>query len=334
MQVFLKKKALEWREEQKTSPRTSTCAIVQDANHALERISDELQALNARTGVEAFLFAVKGKPEHPMPGFYVSSAKAGWYLLHGMKKHTSDITKEFEAYVLADIEGLAMNHNARLTELKCKIRIKIREGLGDPKAIMHFNCYEKMIVVQHGVKLKNWPPDVPFVNASEIGSLHAPRRLFAALTSDDDEQRCQWVNLSQENWDQQKATWEAGELKAVPCKCKRKATVAEQDSASDEAESDEEEEAPPKKKAASGTRTNEKENAGVTGSGSNDAVIEDGGTLETTGVDVATKKKPVAKKRPTAKKAASNLKGPEKNGVNGRKKASKKAPALSNSSNA
>ena len=62
-------------------------------------------ALNARTNIESFLFAVKGRPEDSMEGFFASSGKAGRYLLHGMKKHTSDIIKEFESYVLADIEG-------------------------------------------------------------------------------------------------------------------------------------------------------------------------------------------------------------------------------------
>jgi len=41
-----------------------------------------------------------------MEGFFALSGKARWYLLHSMKKHTSDIIKEFESsYVLADIEG-------------------------------------------------------------------------------------------------------------------------------------------------------------------------------------------------------------------------------------
>jgi len=62
-------------------------------------------ALNARTDMELFLFAVKGRPEHLMEGFFALSGKAGRYLLHGMKKHTADVIKEFESYVLADIEG-------------------------------------------------------------------------------------------------------------------------------------------------------------------------------------------------------------------------------------
>jgi len=62
-------------------------------------------ALNPRNDIGTFLFAVKGQPEHLMEGFFTSSGKAQWYLLHGMKKHSSDIIKEFESYVLADIEG-------------------------------------------------------------------------------------------------------------------------------------------------------------------------------------------------------------------------------------
>jgi len=63
-------------------------------------------ALTARTDMHAFLFAVKGKPEHPIEGFVAASEKAGRYLLHGMKKHTLDIVKEFEAYVLSDLGGM------------------------------------------------------------------------------------------------------------------------------------------------------------------------------------------------------------------------------------
>jgi hypothetical protein len=62
-------------------------------------------ALTARTDIQTFLFAVKGKPEHPMAGFVTASDKGFRYLLHGMKKHTSDIVKDFESFVLADIEG-------------------------------------------------------------------------------------------------------------------------------------------------------------------------------------------------------------------------------------
>jgi hypothetical protein len=62
-------------------------------------------ALKMRTDMEMFLFAVKGKPEHSMSGVFISSSKAWQYLLHGMKKHSSDILKEFESYVLADVEG-------------------------------------------------------------------------------------------------------------------------------------------------------------------------------------------------------------------------------------
>lgn len=64
-------------------------------------------ALTARTEMQTFLFAVKGKPEHTMPGFVAVSEKGGRYLLHGMKKLSSDIVKEFEAYVLGDVDGLS-----------------------------------------------------------------------------------------------------------------------------------------------------------------------------------------------------------------------------------
>jgi hypothetical protein len=61
--------------------------------------------LSARTSIETVLFAVKGRVEHTMEGFIATSEKASRYLLHGMKRHSSDIIKEFESYVLADVPG-------------------------------------------------------------------------------------------------------------------------------------------------------------------------------------------------------------------------------------
>jgi predicted transposase YbfD/YdcC len=74
-------------------------------------------ALTARTNVEVFMFAVKGKLEHTMEVFFTASEKASRYLLHGMKKDTSDIVKDFESYAMADVEGIAnaiISHALRL----------------------------------------------------------------------------------------------------------------------------------------------------------------------------------------------------------------------------
>ncbi|KAF8589571.1 hypothetical protein K439DRAFT_1612586 [Ramaria rubella] len=114
--------------------------------------------------MEMILFAVKGKAEHCMPGYISVLGKAECYLIHGLKKYTSDIVKEFETYVLTDVDafkGLTLNHNGCLTEIKRKICTEIRQGLvemtNDAKATMQFESYEKLIVVDKRVKLMNWP---------------------------------------------------------------------------------------------------------------------------------------------------------------------------------
>jgi hypothetical protein len=84
-------------------------------------------ALNARTSMESFLFVVKGKPEHPTESFVAMTDKAALYLLHGMKKHSSDIAKEFEAYVLGDVEGVCLKCTVcclRWFTLLCRPHIK------------------------------------------------------------------------------------------------------------------------------------------------------------------------------------------------------------------
>jgi len=50
------------------------------------------------------------------------------------------------------------------------------------KAAMQYDHYEKLIVVDKGVELVNWPNNLPFANASELGSLHSLHLLLIVLT--------------------------------------------------------------------------------------------------------------------------------------------------------
>jgi len=47
----------------------------------------------------------------------ISSQKGSHYLIHGMKKHVLDILKEFESYILTDIDGMMICCHSHL--LKC-----------------------------------------------------------------------------------------------------------------------------------------------------------------------------------------------------------------------
>ncbi|KAF8479863.1 hypothetical protein JB92DRAFT_2837753 [Gautieria morchelliformis] len=189
MQVFLRTQAEIWREKKHSAPRARCPA---DFGMTFRR--GKLMVLNARTNMETFIFAVKGKPEHTMEGFCAASDKGSRYLLNGMKRHTADIIKDFEAYVLGDVEGLVLNHNGRLAKCKSHIRRLICEGLvaitGDPKAVMHYERYEKIMVVDKGVELINWPDGVRF------GS---------------------------DNWDARHAAFEKAEAEATPKHRKRQA---------------------------------------------------------------------------------------------------------------
>ncbi|KAF8523632.1 hypothetical protein JB92DRAFT_3140723 [Gautieria morchelliformis] len=209
MQQFLKARTLTWHEQKHTSLRASTQAVVQDTQHTLEHVANELTAFMACTNMQTVLFAVKGKPEHTMDRFCVASEKGHHYMLLGMKKPTSDLVKEFEAYVLGDVQGLLLNHNSRLVDVKGKIRGLIRNGLG-----------------------------IPFVTSSKIGSLHDLRRLHNALTDEDGDKRCRWVTLSEADWETRKATYFEAADKAPQKRWKRKVQAQ---SESDESSSMDEE---------------------------------------------------------------------------------------------
>ncbi|KAF8489858.1 hypothetical protein JB92DRAFT_2835985 [Gautieria morchelliformis] len=208
MQVFLRTQTQIWRNQKHTAPRASIRAVIQDGRLTLERVADELIALSARTDMETFLFAVKGKPEHSMPGFFAASEKGSRYVLHGMKRHTADLIKEFESYVLGDVEGLILNHNGHLAEL-----------------------------LEKGVALTNWPPDVPFGGVSDIGSFHHLRRLHTALTLEDPNERCKWVTLSSEELETRRAAFKKAEANVIPKQRKRKTHVAAESDTSSSSES-------------------------------------------------------------------------------------------------
>ena len=129
---------------------------------------------------------------------------------------------------------------------------------GDPKATMQYEEYEKLIVVDRGVEIINWPDDIPFVNASDIGSLHTLSRLLMALRQDREKQ-CRWVTLSAEEWEKRKDAYLETQALIEPRKRKQGAPrePAETQSESEHLLDGEVEESRPKKKGRKG-----KENKG------------------------------------------------------------------------
>ncbi|KAF8588770.1 hypothetical protein K439DRAFT_1533580 [Ramaria rubella] len=161
-------------------------------------------------------------------------------------EHTSDIAKEFESYVLSDV-------NVSIT--------------GDAKATMQYYRYEKLIVAEKGVELINWPDEIPFINALEIGSMITPWRLFTALTLDNVENQCHWVKLSEEDWDKRcEASYEVEATKG-PRKRKRKQVEVEEGSDSSSSSDAEGSNPAPAKKSHKTTGKAGKENVptGVNG---------------------------------------------------------------------
>ncbi|KAF8574811.1 hypothetical protein K439DRAFT_1624061 [Ramaria rubella] len=134
---------------------------------------------------------------------------------------------------------------------------------GDPKTIMQYDCYEKFIVIEKGVKLINWPADIPFVNASAISLVHSLRHLFKALTLDDEELQCHWVHLSEEEMDKRREAYYEAEDAKSPRKWKRKVREeqSDSDSSGSEAPNAEGSNAPPAKKSRGSNRGKENDAA-------------------------------------------------------------------------
>ena len=121
----------------------------------------------------------------------------------------------------------------------------------DARITMQYERYEKSIVAEKGVELINWPEGIPFVNPSEIGSLHSLRAVFAALTHKDLGKRCRWVSLSEEEWERRRDIQRDAELATAPQKRKRKSSEVIEESDDGEDETNVEEARPKKKQKVS-----------------------------------------------------------------------------------
>jgi hypothetical protein len=145
---------------------------------------------------------------------------------------------------------------------------------GDTKATMQYDRYEKLIIIERGVDLINWPSGVPFVTASDIGSFHTLRHLLTALILDDADKRCKWVTLSQEDWDKRQAAYYQAESKAAPKTRKQKDCMQTEPSvdasqSNDGSEVDSAEVVQPKKRqrGKKNDKQQDKENVSTTTSG-------------------------------------------------------------------
>ncbi|KIJ57380.1 hypothetical protein M422DRAFT_238973 [Sphaerobolus stellatus SS14] len=245
LQAFLIKKAEKLRDTKQKGRSLSTKAIVQDVTATVRAITDELHALNQRTGVEGFMFFSKPDKKFNFPPQVVTTEKAHCFLIHGVKKIPADLLKEFELFVVGDIEGLVMNHNERLKDTKGRISKELKAGLFEitgKELIMQYENYLKL-VNDHGVALKNWPKDVLFVNPSKISTMFQLKLLLEALTDTNATKRCQWYHLSEADWEKKKEEFR----ESVKSKGPRKRTRVEIPDDSKE-ESHTEEERPVKKK--------------------------------------------------------------------------------------
>ena len=56
--------------------------------------------------MEAFLFAVKGKPEDYSDAFIAMTPKGEEFMMHGLRKNELDVAKDFEAFVISIMHGM------------------------------------------------------------------------------------------------------------------------------------------------------------------------------------------------------------------------------------
>ncbi|KAF8524007.1 hypothetical protein JB92DRAFT_2882254, partial [Gautieria morchelliformis] len=186
------------------APHVRPIGVLHDTRHVLTGIEEELHHLNARTSTEVFMFTVKGKDEHHQDGTVIMMPTAESFLVNILKLDPDRVSREFKMYTLQSAEGVVLNHNKWLGELRLKIWQLIRTGLAAAAGAdldMEYVQFERQLVEAHGIDLVCWPKDILFANPSKITRIANLNKVHAALS----EGTCNWVHLTQEQQDTHKA---------------------------------------------------------------------------------------------------------------------------------
>ncbi|KAH9940712.1 hypothetical protein B0H21DRAFT_697389 [Amylocystis lapponica] len=172
------KKLTERREMKKYSQQSVGVSAFNDTRSTLASLESELSALNARTGTEILLFAVRSSVEHfNRPFVYCSNPRLSEFVEVTTRASVQELALRMEGFCLAGLEEQFTN------------RGQISR--------MVYNNFDTTITHKYGIIIENWP--LPkFCCPSDIGSRPELEVLYHAWDSG----TTRFKELSDEEWQQ------------------------------------------------------------------------------------------------------------------------------------
>ncbi|THU85585.1 hypothetical protein K435DRAFT_618384, partial [Dendrothele bispora CBS 962.96] len=176
------------RENRHLGAHNSAISTFHDFRTSMDAVKLELQRLNARTGTEVVLIAVRSNVSHfHRPEVVMTSDRPMDFFNMAFKQPISDVAARMEGYMISGVEGLVRNHQQRLLQKKSELRNlvykKLQECAGRSKIPrMYYVNFADKITRVHRIVVKNWPLE-KFINPSSLGSMIEVELLLNAWNS-------------------------------------------------------------------------------------------------------------------------------------------------------
>ncbi|KAJ7626002.1 hypothetical protein FB45DRAFT_1084821 [Roridomyces roridus] len=172
------------RETQINGTRANNLACQITAKKMVDSIGDQMISLTERTGVIGCAFFTHTNAHDKTTTYWVESDAASDFIPHAFKKSIPDMMRMYELWALSR-DKVSQNKELQGLQQECRDMIKTNYCHAWPRRIRQVH------VKKQGVGLVNWPKEVPFLPAGQIGALPTIKILHEALKSG----KCHWKKL-------------------------------------------------------------------------------------------------------------------------------------------
>ncbi|KAF9496266.1 hypothetical protein BDN71DRAFT_1389827, partial [Pleurotus eryngii] len=149
------------QDDKQGGERQTAYSAYHNARKAIERIQEDLHALNCRSGIESALFVSRSSQDHHYkPLAYCSSDAVASFFTFFFKESPPDLTCWMEGYILLGVDGAVRKHTNGIMELKKQTVNLIMTKLQAAKfnvSQMYYSNFDENITMKYGIKVIGWP---------------------------------------------------------------------------------------------------------------------------------------------------------------------------------
>ncbi|KAK1223598.1 hypothetical protein PQX77_013527 [Marasmius sp. AFHP31] len=180
------------REEKFNGERGSEKAIAREATSTMENVKLEMENMSRSTGAFTFAFMCRSEFGSSVSPAYWGLGPIEDFLWVKFKMTGFDFVSGAQAFACLDACGEGADGRTKQEKDKALRKIAttmilkgLQEILGPTvkNVRMEYKYYEVNIVRVHGVKLVNWPADIPFDSPSNIKSAEQARTIYDLVRS-------------------------------------------------------------------------------------------------------------------------------------------------------